>query len=137
MTTTEQESGENIIFSDYYIVKNQIWTSWFNFIPRYTNLIKYSMQGIEIQESIKYQEAIEFMIQTYFNVGQARYEKYVKDVNRTKELKEMFNKILDKNAVPTLQNMRFFQQITDDFLRESGMANIDVEKRDPGQAMKW
>jgi hypothetical protein len=95
------------------------------------------MQGIEIQESIKYQEAIEFMIQTYFNVGQARYEKYVKDANRTKELKEMFNKILDKNAVPTLQNMRFFQQITDDFLRESGMANIDVEKRDPGQAMKW
>lgn len=32
---------------------------------------------------------------------------------------------------------RFFQQITDDFLRESGMANIDMDKRDPGQAIKW
>jgi chorismate mutase len=132
---------DTVIYSDYQIVKFQIWTSWFNFIPRFTSLVIYSMQDVDIQDSLKYREAINFMVQTYLNITQQRYEEYLKKTDDEKDLikklKELFKKIISEQYTPNIKDMYLFEEATSIFLNNSGMANLSNEKRDPSRAMRW
>lgn len=130
----KKDYDETVIYSDYNIVKTQIWISWFNFVQRYSKLITYTIQQKDITTSTSYSEAITFMTQTYLNIGEARYTKYLKEEG-FKELKNVFEEITEKQKIPSMKEFKIFEKITSNFMQVSGLANLDMEKTDPGKAM--
>jgi len=127
------ENTETEIYSDWYIVKQNIWINWFNLITLTRQLVEFKIKGIAPQKSRVFASACGSIYQVYMSIGKAKYKKFLptKDYNIIVAIGKKLS-LGDKLQYKEIQD---FMVLTDDWLELSGMSKIDKERDDPGKAV--
>ena len=127
------ENNETEIYSDWYIVKQNIWLNWFNLINLSKQLVEYKLKGVNPKQSRSFNSCCSALYQVYRSIGKSKYSKFLKPTQVT-IIEDLIKKITKGNQ-PDLTEIQAFMDLTDDWLEASGMGKIDKSKDNPGQAM--
>lgn len=121
------------IYSDWYIVKQNIWQNWFHLINMSKILVEYKIKGIKPQQSRNYSLTCGSLYQVYRSIGNSKYKKFL-NKEQTKEVKEIADEII-KGKNPKYEEIQRFMDLTDEWFELSGMSKIDKDIEDQSQAI--
>jgi len=128
-----KEEFKDIIYSDWYLVKQQIWVAWDSLRIGFTKLVSYKLKGIDPQESRSYISCCESLTLTYLMIG-SRYAKHLEDKKEVALVKKIYNDTI-KGKKPTFKEISQFIEITERWFDVSGMSKIEREQQDPGDSV--
>ena len=126
------EEFKDIIYSDWYIVKNQIWRSWDKLRMLFAKLVTYKLKDIDPQRSRYFVACCESLTLTYLMIG-TRYSKHL-GPKQSIRLKEIYNNTI-KGMKPKFKDIAEFIELTELWFDISGMSKIEREQQDPGDAV--
>lgn len=129
----EKNEFKDIIFADWYIIKEQIWLSWDKLRLIFSKLIGYKLKKIPPQQSRVYIVCCEALTNTYLMIGRPRYKKHLEQ-EQEQELTQIYKNSL-KGIIPSFKEISRFIELTEEWFDKSGMSKIEREQHDPGDAV--
>lgn len=127
-----KEEFKDIIYSDWYLVKQQIWVAWDKLRILFSKLVSYKLKDIDPKQSRSYISCCEALTITYLMIG-SRYEKHL-EIEEVKFIKDTYNNTI-KGIKPSFNTIASFVEITEKWFDVSGMSKIEREQQDPGDAV--
>ena len=129
------ENTETEIYSDWYMVKQNIWINWFNLITLTRQLVEYKIKGIAPQKSRVFASACGSIYQVYMSIGKSKYKKFL-DKEECKIVVTIGEK-LSLGEKLKYKEIQDFMKFTNKWLEVSKMSQIDKAVENPGQAMLY
>ena len=128
----DTNNEETIIYADWMIVKEEIWTSWYGFLNNLADLLIYQQQGKF--SGVTYSLVMKNFISVYMKIGVTRFKKYVLE-DELETLKQLYDKVLVGGSLEVIE-LNAARIIFEKFFSDSGMDMLDNEKgRSPSLAV--
>lgn len=125
--------NDTIIYSDWMIVKEEIWTSWYGFLNYFSDMLTYQ-QKVKFSAST-YSGLINNFIGVYTKIGLLRFKTYLTNQELT-NLKKIYHKVLIGETLEIIE----FDEVRgyiETFFNKSGMDELNNAKpRSPSEAIK-
>lgn len=128
----EIEDDEETIFSDYWIIKNEIWENWYPFQDNLSDLLMYPLTG-KYSEKV-HLSTIKYFYRTYLRIGKPRFQKFLSD-QEFKDLNSIVEVYHDSQKVAPELLIKA-QEIIANFLTLSGMDVISKKLMHPSKAVR-
>ena len=133
MVDESNEYEEEVVWSDDYIIKSEIWTSWYGFLSDFSALVMYN-QANKVSGKT-YLSAIRDFNELYNKIGEALLEKWLNE-EKYIELTLIYNKTI-KGIKLNISNFETIKQIINSWLNKSGMGDIKKTNFNPFKAVRY
>jgi len=125
---------ETEIYSDWYIVKQNIWLNWFRLVNLSKVLVEYKIKGIPPQSSRSYTSTLGALYSVGRSIGISKYKKFL-TTEQLKKIEIIINKVKSGKKA-NFKEIQEFMDLTDFWFETSGMSQIDKDVEDQSQAIK-
>lgn len=133
MVDESDKYEEEIVWSDDYIIKSEIWTSWYGFLSDFSALVMYN-QASKVSGKT-YLSAIRNFNELYNKIGESLLEKWL-DKEKYAELTAIYIKTI-KGTKININEFEQIKQITNLWLSKSGMGDIKKANFNPFKAVRY